>query len=490
MLACISPSDLNYGETVNTLQYANRARNIKNRVAINQDWGNSSGEAQRELRSLRQTISQLRTEIAMIRAGGVELREVEGIENANPALGSIVGQTKLHFHQRRERDQLAEIERLKAENANNSFQLDQFHFLSIRLAKQVRQLMEENAKIAIQRDSAVAEKCLMLDPKTRFGQSEKKVKTSREPSPASQKRGRQDENDVHPIIKGYIHSISQLRLQLADCEDKLAWQYEAMSKLGQKGSKANLAWSLQSLKDLNISTSPTQKRIEQIATTDGHSGEISGERNLLEAIRENIELNEATKRNDYSLISGSNSFIKDLVNGSSATDLSHQHSLLQNEMTELDIDDLNDKDADEPEERTHQRPHTADQQGPDIYMLINKLQNDIVQHEALAESIQKREAEYNRMQKAYESKLSVLQNQMSQIQKERDLALTKMTNSSKQQRSDVKSKFEERQRRLDSEISDTRRKMGENSRLQSNSKSRAEKLTSELQATISALKST
>ncbi|KAI8923605.1 P-loop containing nucleoside triphosphate hydrolase protein, partial [Entophlyctis helioformis] len=37
MLACVSPSDLNYSETVNTLHYANRARNIKNRVVINQE---------------------------------------------------------------------------------------------------------------------------------------------------------------------------------------------------------------------------------------------------------------------------------------------------------------------------------------------------------------------------------------------------------------------------------------------------------------------
>jgi hypothetical protein len=77
---------------------------------------------------------------------------------------------------------------------------------------------------------------------------------------------------------------------------------------------------------------------------------------------------------------------------------------------------------------------------------------------------------------------------MAQFQQERDCALKKMSNSTKQQRSDAKSRFEETKRRLDSEISDTRRKMGENSIRQSNSKSRAEKLTSELQATIAALK--
>ncbi|KAI9355955.1 P-loop containing nucleoside triphosphate hydrolase protein, partial [Zopfochytrium polystomum] len=37
MLACISPSDTNYGETVSTLTYANRARNIRNRVVVNQE---------------------------------------------------------------------------------------------------------------------------------------------------------------------------------------------------------------------------------------------------------------------------------------------------------------------------------------------------------------------------------------------------------------------------------------------------------------------
>lgn len=36
MIACISPSDRDFMETLNTLKYANRARNIKNRVVLNQ----------------------------------------------------------------------------------------------------------------------------------------------------------------------------------------------------------------------------------------------------------------------------------------------------------------------------------------------------------------------------------------------------------------------------------------------------------------------
>lgn len=37
MIACISPSDNNYDETLSTLRYANRAKNIKNKPRINED---------------------------------------------------------------------------------------------------------------------------------------------------------------------------------------------------------------------------------------------------------------------------------------------------------------------------------------------------------------------------------------------------------------------------------------------------------------------
>ena len=37
MVACISPADNNYDETLSTLRYANRAKNIKNKPKINED---------------------------------------------------------------------------------------------------------------------------------------------------------------------------------------------------------------------------------------------------------------------------------------------------------------------------------------------------------------------------------------------------------------------------------------------------------------------
>lgn len=81
MIACISPTDRDFMETLNTLKYANRARNIKNKVglypslvltndtthllqvSVNQD------KASAQLASLRKRIAELEGELAEFRAG-------------------------------------------------------------------------------------------------------------------------------------------------------------------------------------------------------------------------------------------------------------------------------------------------------------------------------------------------------------------------------------------------------------------------------------
>lgn len=65
MIACVSPSDRDFMETLNTLKYANRARNIKNRCVVNQDLTS-------------RTISQLRHEVARLQ---LELAEYKQVRN-------------------------------------------------------------------------------------------------------------------------------------------------------------------------------------------------------------------------------------------------------------------------------------------------------------------------------------------------------------------------------------------------------------------------
>ena len=51
MLACVSPADSNMEETLNTLRYADRARQIKNKPIVNRDPQSA------ELAKLRQQVS-------------------------------------------------------------------------------------------------------------------------------------------------------------------------------------------------------------------------------------------------------------------------------------------------------------------------------------------------------------------------------------------------------------------------------------------------
>ncbi|GAA5979174.1 hypothetical protein JCM11641_008450 [Rhodosporidiobolus odoratus] len=64
MVACVSPTEFNLHETLSTLKYANRARNIKNRASVNEQevgWD--------DVDHLQRTILKLRAELAFIRSG-------------------------------------------------------------------------------------------------------------------------------------------------------------------------------------------------------------------------------------------------------------------------------------------------------------------------------------------------------------------------------------------------------------------------------------
>ncbi|XP_071100198.1 kinesin-like protein KIF21A isoform X1 [Haliotis cracherodii] len=63
MIACISPSDRDFMETLNTLKYANRAKNIKNKVIANQD------KASKQMAALRAEIAMLQQELVDYKAG-------------------------------------------------------------------------------------------------------------------------------------------------------------------------------------------------------------------------------------------------------------------------------------------------------------------------------------------------------------------------------------------------------------------------------------
>ncbi|RGB43961.1 hypothetical protein C1646_679557, partial [Rhizophagus diaphanus] len=90
MLACVSPADSNFMETLNTLKYANRARNIKNKVSVNESYGGNSVE----INQLRGQISRLKMEIQTLRAGGCNEETSRKHEEEIKSLQNELGMTK------------------------------------------------------------------------------------------------------------------------------------------------------------------------------------------------------------------------------------------------------------------------------------------------------------------------------------------------------------------------------------------------------------
>jgi len=72
MIACISPADINAEETLNTLKYANRARNIQNKPIVNRN------PIADEMKRMRQQIEYLQAELVSAR-GGVGPDDVQGL---------------------------------------------------------------------------------------------------------------------------------------------------------------------------------------------------------------------------------------------------------------------------------------------------------------------------------------------------------------------------------------------------------------------------
>ncbi|XP_056429623.1 kinesin-like protein KIF21A isoform X4 [Hyla sarda] len=76
MIACVSPSDRDFMETLNTLKYANRARNIKNKVMVNQD------RTSQQINALRNEITRLQMELMEYKTGK-RIIDDEGVEGIN-----------------------------------------------------------------------------------------------------------------------------------------------------------------------------------------------------------------------------------------------------------------------------------------------------------------------------------------------------------------------------------------------------------------------
>ncbi|KAL1100497.1 hypothetical protein V6Z11_D05G233500 [Gossypium hirsutum] len=115
MIACVSPADTNAEETLNTLKYANRARNIQNKAVINRD------PMAAQLQRMRSQIEQLQAELLFYRGDGqapfdelqILKHKVSLLEASNSELQRELQERRLTSEQLAQRALDAQVEKDK-----------------------------------------------------------------------------------------------------------------------------------------------------------------------------------------------------------------------------------------------------------------------------------------------------------------------------------------------------------------------------------------
>ncbi|CAM8983309.1 unnamed protein product [Rhodiola kirilowii] len=131
MIACVSPADTNAEETLNTLKYANRARNIQNKAVINRD------PAAAQMQKMRSQIEQLQSELLFFRGDAsapfeelqILKRKISLLEDSNTELQRELKQCRLSCEQLAQRAVDAQVEKdkllLKIESARSGKSWDE-----------------------------------------------------------------------------------------------------------------------------------------------------------------------------------------------------------------------------------------------------------------------------------------------------------------------------------------------------------------------------
>ncbi|XP_053681690.1 chromosome-associated kinesin KIF4 [Sabethes cyaneus] len=158
MIACVSPADYNCEETINTLRYANRAKNIKNKAVINQD------PNQAEIRRLNAIIQELRLELLSATAGKENIPGIANRPSSVPGKSALIRTSSEQLTNgevgnsieiaRREREMLEKIRTLQQQlqSALQDLATDQLRNLSVeKIIEELEALLAESPDCELKR---------------------------------------------------------------------------------------------------------------------------------------------------------------------------------------------------------------------------------------------------------------------------------------------------------------------------------------------------
>ncbi|KAK1799564.1 hypothetical protein P4O66_000444 [Electrophorus voltai] len=468
MIACVSPSDRDFMETLNTLKYANRARNIKNKVVVNQD-------------KTSQQISALRAEIARLQMELVEYKAGKRVASEDGSEGFS--------------DLFQENTMLQRENDTLRMRVKAMQETIDHLNTRVTQLLTNEINLLL----------------TKTGETNE---------------------EIGNLIQNYIREIEELRSKLLESEAMNESLRRSLSRLSTRSaypaaSHAALpGHSLGSSPSVSMETEITdvirrakldierlkkkernqrrkspekekglKKRAKLHATENGQNG-AGGEATMARENRDDDSDNEPEEDSMYPL--------PEEESGCDEDEEDEEEEIREEEEFESDESLVDsDSDSDEKESRSFSKPHP----GSRVSVLLPphprplptpaNLQADLADltceieiKQRLIDELESSQRRLLTLKLQYEEKLVLLQNKIRHTQLERDRVLQNlmsMENYTEEKASRIKAEYEKRLKEMNRDLAKLQAAQKEHARLLKN-QGRYERELKKLQAEVTEMK--
>ena len=291
-IACISPSDMNFEETLGTLKYASRARNIKNKPVINRD-PNSAQIAQ-----LRQEVFELQRQMAKYKK---QMNEAGIIPSPQkPPVSENSNSAEVHYKIGSNVEVLdREIYTLQRENKEKTT-------LISKQSSEIAELKTEKTKLEIDLRGILREKDILVIKLKKVKEENKKLICSKSSTPSKSRAERviksernspnkkeiitidtesEEELEEIQVLDQYANKIETLTTQLREQEQKnkvlnqefdhLANNYKIDNDLLEKKSV-----EMEKLKRLLIKTQKDNKKLKTGHGITGKKRELERQKSL------------------------------------------------------------------------------------------------------------------------------------------------------------------------------------------------------------------
>ncbi|GMR48707.1 hypothetical protein PMAYCL1PPCAC_18902, partial [Pristionchus mayeri] len=247
MVACIGPASYNFEETLSTLRYANRAKNIKNRPKINEDPKDAL------LREFQEEINRLKSMLESKKKGG---RPMTASGRASSAASSTTGDDDWDGAQKR-----MEREKEAIENDANLIESEKARLLSELESRADALEHERRAQQAVrERLAKIQESMLGGDEEALLGRTraQNEELEQRRKMIAEQKKR---EREVQEQLEQKEESMNEFHSNVTNLKQELEGRQRRLKKMYIKLQKARMA-----LEDSRISSSSERQETETSVT--------------------------------------------------------------------------------------------------------------------------------------------------------------------------------------------------------------------------------